>query len=154
HQKFWADALGGTRTRVGAVSGVRFPGVIVLFNEQRPSGGTKGTTVNHVGFQVRNIRETVATLKAAGYPIVTRAEVTSVVATEDVVYIPNQDAWVAFVMGPDETKVEFFENTTQAVPIALHHIHFAARDVPAMKAWYVKTFDAVPGTRGSFESAS
>lgn len=154
HMRFWVDGLGGTAITIGDLEGVRFPGVVVLLRQQRPSGGTKGSTVNHVGFQVRSIRETVAKLKAAGYPIVTRAEVTSVVATEDVVYIPNQDAWVAFVMGPDETKVEFFENTAMTMPIALHHIHFAARDVPAMKSWYVRTFGAEPGVRGAFESAS
>jgi catechol 2,3-dioxygenase-like lactoylglutathione lyase family enzyme len=38
-------------------------------------------------------------------------------------------------------------------PIVMHHVHFAARDVPAMKAWYVETFAARPGTRAGFEAA-
>ena len=40
-----------------------------------------------------------------------------------------------------------------AQSIVLHHIHFAAPDVAAMKAWYVKTFAARPGTRAGFEAA-
>jgi catechol 2,3-dioxygenase-like lactoylglutathione lyase family enzyme len=60
---------------------------------------------------------------------------------------------IAFVMGPDDTKVELIENTAIAHPIVMHHVHFAAPDVAAMKAWYVKTFAARPGTRAGFEAA-
>ena len=42
-------------------------------------------------------------------------------------------------------KVELVENRTQAEPIALHHIHFDANDVDAMKAWYFDLFGAAPG---------
>ena len=36
--------------------------------------------------------------------------------------------------------------------MTLHHIHFAG-PVDDMKSWYVDTFNATPGTRGSFEAA-
>ena len=93
-------------------------------------------------------------LKAAGYPIITRAELPpSIEVADDLGHIVDQNTYVAFVMGPDETKVEFVENQTMKEPIALHHIHFAAPDVDAMQAWYAKVFDATPGMRGSFKAA-
>jgi catechol 2,3-dioxygenase-like lactoylglutathione lyase family enzyme len=32
-------------------------------------------------------------------------------------------------------------------------VHFAAPDIPAMRAWYASTFGAVPGMRGAFQAA-
>ena len=55
-------------------------------------------------------------------------------------------------MAPDDVKVEFIEDQAQSEPVALRHIHFAG-PVAEMKGWYVQTFGAVPGTRGSFEAA-
>jgi len=122
--------------------------------QEAPKGGTKGTTVNHIGFQVPNLRRVVDKLKAAGYPIVTRAELPPAIEVEDdLAYIGDQKTSIAFVMAPDETKVELFENQAMREPIALHHIHFASQKVDEMKAWYVKVFGAKPGRRGSFEAA-
>ena len=152
--KFWVDTLGGTTAPFGSGQLVRFPNVHVLLSERPPAGGTKGTTVNHIGFWVPSVREALATVRAAGYPIVTRAELPPTLeVNDDMAYIANQDTYVAFVMAPDDIKVELVENRTQAEPIALHHIHFSAQDVDAMKAWYVKTFNAAGGMRGSFEAA-
>ena len=154
HRKFWADALGGKFMTAGSMAFVKFPNVLVFLMQRPPTGGTKGTTVNHVGFQVPNIRQTVDHLKAAGYPIVTRAELPATQEVkEDLAYIADQNTYVAFVMGPDNVKVELVENTAATVPIALHHVHFATTQVEAMKAWYVKVFGAKPGKRGSFEAA-
>jgi catechol 2,3-dioxygenase-like lactoylglutathione lyase family enzyme len=72
---------------------------------------------------------------------------------DDLGFIPDQNAYVAFVMAPDENKVEFIENKSMRGSIALHHIHFAAPNVEEMRAWYVKVFGATPGRRGSFEAA-
>jgi catechol 2,3-dioxygenase-like lactoylglutathione lyase family enzyme len=155
HRKFWST-LGGTPVKIGTnnLEIIRFPNVLVFLTARAPKGGTKGTTVNHVGFGVPNIRQTVDKLKAAGYPIVTRAELPeSQPVKDDLAYIENQKTSVAFVMGPDETKVEVVENKALTSPSALHHIHFATQQVDEMKAWYVKVFGAKPGMRGSFQAA-
>lgn len=155
HRKFWST-LGGTPVKIGTnnLEIVRFQNVLVFMTARAPKGGTKGTSVNHVGFAVPNIRQTVDRLKAAGYPIVTRAELpASQPVKDDLAYIENQKTSVAFVMGPDETKVEVVENKALAQPISMHHIHFATPQVDEMKAWYVKVFGAKGGTRGSFQAA-
>ena len=154
HKKFWADTLGGTPTMFGQREIFKFPNVLVFASERAPDGGTVGTTVNHIGFWVPSVRAMLDKVRAAGYPIVTRQELPPALeVNDDMAYIANQDTYIAYVMAPDNVKVELVENRGQSEPIALHHIHFAASDVDAMKAWYVETFGAAPGMRGSFQAA-
>jgi catechol 2,3-dioxygenase-like lactoylglutathione lyase family enzyme len=155
HKKFWVAALGGTPVKVGSSPAeiVKFPNVLVFLTARAPGGGTKGTTVNHVGFETPDIRKAVDRLKAAGFAMVTAAEVPPTYTVKDDLGQRPGGNVIAFVMGPDETKVELIENKAVKHPIVMHHVHFAARDVPAMKAWYVETFGARPGTRAGFEAA-
>ena len=154
HKKFWAGTLGGTPTPFANSELFKFPNVLVLMAERMPTGGTKGTTVNHIGFGVPSVRAMLETVRAAGYPIVTREELPPAVeVVDDMAYIADQDTYVAFVMGPDDVKVELVENRSQTIPITFHHVHFLTPQVDESKAWYVKTFNAVPGMRGSFQAA-
>lgn len=153
-KKFWVDTLGGTPVKAGPLEMVKFPNVIIVFTQRAPTGGTKGTTVNHVGFYVPSVRKTIDKVKAAGYPIVTREEVPPTQAVADgIAYFEPTRTNIAFTMTPDNTKVEFVENPTQTVPVANHHVHFATDKVDAMKEWYVKTFNAKGGMRGPFQAA-
>ena len=156
HKKFWIDALGGASIKVGESPAeiIKFPNVLVMLTARVPSGGTKGTTVNHIGFGVPNLRAAVDKAKAAGFPIVTRAELPPTIEVkDDLAFIADQKTSIAFVMGPDDTKVELVENKAAKGAIALHHIHFAAANVNEMRDWYAKTFNAKPGMRGSFQAA-
>ena len=155
--KFWVDTLGGTpagKFPNTQIEVVKFRNVHVSLSPQTPTGGTKGSTVNHIGFQVPNLRALMDKVKAAGYPIVTRAEIsTAVEVKDDLAYIADQDTHIAYVMAPDEIKVEFLENKSLDVAILAHHVHFATPNVEQMKAWYVTMFGAKPGKRGSFDAA-
>jgi catechol 2,3-dioxygenase-like lactoylglutathione lyase family enzyme len=154
-KKFWIDTLGGTAVAFGDNEIIKFPNVLIFMREQAPTGGTKGTTVNHVGFSVPNLAALLARVRSAGYPIVTREELPpALVVADDMAYIENQGTSVAFVMAPDDVKIEFVEDRAQRTPIALHHVHFAARDVEQMRSWYVQTLGATPGVRGSFQVAN
>jgi catechol 2,3-dioxygenase-like lactoylglutathione lyase family enzyme len=90
-------------------------------------------------------------LKSAAVPVITREELAD--AKEDVYFHPVQRTYLAFVLSPDGTKVELFEDEKSPDPAANHHIHFSAPDVLAMRAWYVETFGAAPGQRGGMEAA-
>jgi catechol 2,3-dioxygenase-like lactoylglutathione lyase family enzyme/predicted enzyme related to lactoylglutathione lyase len=154
HHKFWIDALGGKPARIPGRDGViKFPNVFVYPSQRPPTGSSKGTTFDHIAFQVPNVRAAVEKVKATGYPIVTKAELSTMEVKDDVAFVANEKTYVAFTVGPDETKVELVENKSMKEPVALHHIHFSAPDVAAMKAWYVKVFNATPSRRGSFEAA-
>ena len=156
HKRFFVDTLGGapspSRPRPTRSSG--FPNALIFLREQAPTGGTKGTTVNHFAFGVPNIRQMVDRVKAAGWPMATRAETPPTQEVkDDLAFMVDQQTDVAFMMAPDETKIEFIEIPRQTAPIALHHIHFLTPQVAEMKAWYVNVFDARPGKRGNFEAA-
>jgi catechol 2,3-dioxygenase-like lactoylglutathione lyase family enzyme len=155
HKKFWVEALGGKPVKVGTSPNeiVMFPNVLVFLRQQAPTGGTKGTTVNHIAFAVTNVRRAVDKARAAGYPIVTREEAgANDVVTDDISFNKEQGSYSAFVMGPDDIKVQLFEVKTNATPIALHHVHFAGPPAE-MRDWYVKVFGARPGTRGIYVTA-
>ena len=153
-KKFWVDTLGGTPATAGPLQMVKFPNVIIVFSQRAPSGGTKGTTVNHVGFHVPSVRKMVDKVKAAGFAVVTRDELpASQAVKDDVAYVEAVKTNIAFVMLPEGTKVEFVENPSLTVAIANHHVHFATDKIDEMQAWYVKTFGAKAGMRGTFKAA-
>ena len=157
HKKFWVETLGGTLTKVGTMDAALYLDGLIewisgSFTTARPAGGTKTTTVDHVAFTVRDLRAVLARVTAAGYPIVTRAELppTSAAKEKDgVAFLADEKRSVAFVMGPDDFLVELVEAKDQKAPIAMHHIHFATPQVADMEAWYVKLLDAKRGRRGS-----
>lgn len=128
--------------------------MLVFIREQEPTGGTKGTTVNHIGFTVPSLRAMLDKVQAAGYPVVSKEEVPSnYEVTDGIAYNAVQDARLAFVMAPDDIKIEFIQDPAQTTSVKLHHVHFATQNVYAMKDWYVKTFNATPGMRGNFQAA-
>ena len=143
NKKFWI-ALGATPIQVGPREVMKLAGVLVFLTQAEPSGGSLGTIVNHVGFQVRNVQESMSKWKAAGFK------------TE-----PGRTPQGGNIFTPDEMRLEILEDASLSVPIQLHHIHFFvaeagsgnASTVAAIKAWYVKVFGAKPGKRGDNEAA-
>jgi catechol 2,3-dioxygenase-like lactoylglutathione lyase family enzyme len=153
-KKFWVDTLGGTPVTAGPLQMVKFPNVIIVFTQRAPTGGSKGTTVNHVGFYVPSARRMVDKVKSAGFSVVTRDELpASQAVKDDVAYIEATKQNVAYVMLPEGTKVEFVENPSVTAPVSNHHVHFATDKIEEMQAWYAKTFGAKPGMRGNFKAA-
>ena len=52
-----------------------------------------------------------------------------------------------FLMGPDNVRIEIYENKSIAQPMVMHHIHLIVPEPPAAQAWYVRHFGAVAGKR-------
>ena len=76
-------------------------------------------------------RAAIDRLKGAGFAMATAGEAPSTMPVKDDVATNPTGGKLAFVLGPDETKVDLIENT--AVPgIVMHHIHWAAPDVAAI----------------------
>jgi catechol 2,3-dioxygenase-like lactoylglutathione lyase family enzyme len=145
HKRFWVDTLGGSFLTLGSgVQAVRFPNVFLLFRLQAPSAGTKGTTVDHIGFSVPDVRAVRDKLRAAKYRIVTREEAVSPQSIADDVAVTANGTSILYVMGPDDVKVELVEQKSQTTPIALHHVHFFGAQNAEMQAWYAKVFGATP----------
>src|SRR5260370_29332186 len=68
-KKFFLE-LGGTAIKSGPFEGVKYPGAIFLLTKADPSGGMEGTTVNHIGFLVKDGVALVAKMKAEGAKVV------------------------------------------------------------------------------------
>ena len=60
----------------------------------------------------------------------------------------------AFVLGPEDVRIELHEFTNIAAPVIMEHVHLFVPDPLAAQAWYVKMFGATPGKRGQFETAT
>ena len=156
HKKFFVDALGGTAITFGPQKAdvVKFPNVLIFFRaNQKPTGGTRGTTVNHIGFSVPDIKAAVARIKANGFAMITRTEVAPTQQVVDDIAPVNANVSIAFALGPDDVKVELVEQKQQTVPIMLHHVHFFGQQNTEMQAWYAKVFGAKPRTGGNFPAA-
>ena len=147
-KKFYVDTLGGRLRHIGAGTArdqeiIEFPGVLMFFRPmQAPTGGSIGTTVNHIGFSVPDLKVLVPKIKAAGYKMITTDSVAATVKVTDDIAAASPTTNIAFALGPEDTKVEFVEVKDQKAPIQLHHIHFFIPQNREAREWYEKTFGA------------
>ncbi len=151
HERFWVDVLGGARTSWRNAAIVKFPNALVFLTDRKPSGGTIGSSVNHIGFWVPNTRAMIARIRSAGFPVITAQELPNANAQDGVVCSDSQPTCIAYVLGPDNVKVEIVENRSQTLPIQNHHIHFHTSRIEELRAWYVDVFGAVAGMNGTFK---
>lgn len=140
HRKFWTMLGAKPGKPIGNNETFRVLNGVIVVRKQAASGGSMESVVHHVGFRVFDLANTLDQCKAAGLKILTPPDVTA-------------KTHKANVMGPDEINVELVADSSLGVPIASHHIHFYNAPIEEMRAWYVKTFGAVPGKRDVFEAA-
>ena len=146
-KKFYVETLGGKLLKIGQNQQevIEFPGVLMFFRPmQAPTGGTIGTTVNHIGFSVPDLKPVVAKIKANGFKMITAESVAANVKVTDDIAANSPTTNIAYALGPEDTKVEFVEVKTQTAPIQLHHVHFFGQQNAEMRDWYAKTFGAKP----------
>ena len=154
--KFWVDTLGGTRAKFGpdGADMVKFPDVYIFFRKQAPTGPTRGTTLDHIGFAVPNVATVAARAVANGFQRTVGREPG-----------PGQTAapptagnygMFEYLVGPDGVKVELVTNMEpNAPPIKHHHVHFVNKQFVEMQQWYMKAFNATlrPGQTDFFIGA-
>jgi catechol 2,3-dioxygenase-like lactoylglutathione lyase family enzyme len=151
-RKFWVDTLGGTLGMIGTnnVEVIKIPNALIFMRNQKPTGPTKGTTLDHVGFSVPNLRATLDRMKANGYKIITADEAApNVVVKDDIGVVAGSPiTGIAYVLAPDDVKVEVLEVKSQTVPVLSHHLHFNGPQ-KEMQAWYMKVFGAAERPAGN-----
>jgi catechol 2,3-dioxygenase-like lactoylglutathione lyase family enzyme len=147
HRKFWVDTLGGTPAKIGSADVVRFPGIVLFFDQKKPSGPNRGTAFDHIGFAVPDVPALTTKIVAAGYALTVGREP-----------VPGKEAAAAqgtqapygrfsYIVGPDGAKVELVTSAEKtAAPIVYHHIHFINKQYVEMRNWYVRAFDATERT--------
>jgi catechol 2,3-dioxygenase-like lactoylglutathione lyase family enzyme len=147
HKKIWVEVLGAQASGAAPFEFLKLPGTFLILSPGKPAGGSEGTSLDHFAFGVKDYNGTRDKLAAAGVQIV-----------RDRAQAPRE--FVA--MFPEGVKVEFYEDTALATPIAHHHLHFRSTDPDGLREWYVKAFGAevrkegnrtitaIPGTMLSF----
>lgn len=159
-RRFWVDALGGAPDTFGGKTPiVKFPNALVFLGTGKPTGGSKGSTVDHVAFSVRDLRQVVNRIRDGGFRMVTQQEAPPNITVKDDIGIVEGGpvSGIAYALDPDGVKVELVEMKSQSAPIASHHIHFFGPDQNEMRAWYMKIFGAAEATSANpaaFVSAS
>jgi catechol 2,3-dioxygenase-like lactoylglutathione lyase family enzyme len=129
-KRIWIEGLGAQPTKTGTLEMLRLPGVFIIINKAEPSGGSAGSTADHVGLSVKNLDDTKARLAAL-----------------------NVQVQGPFVSMPDGLRLELLEDPGQTLPLVLHHIHLTTENGEMLRQWYVNTFDAGVGSRRNLPSA-
>lgn len=139
-RRFWTMLGAKPAAPLGANEVFDIQGVKILIRRQGSSGGSEGSIVHHIGFKVADFDKMLAACRAANLRILTPPDAIA----------KNHKA---NVMGPEDINVELVSDASLRVPIAFHHVHFYNSPVEDTRAWYVKTFGAIPGKRDVFEAA-
>lgn len=154
HKRFWVDTLGGRAIKVGAVDVIEFPDVYLFLREQEPTGPTRGTTFDHIGFAVPDVPAMTERVVANGYELTVGREP----APGETASPPTAGNYGRFtyLVGPDGVKVELVTNAEEnAAPIVHHHVHFVNGPFVEMQQWYMRAFNATlrPGQTDFFIGA-
>jgi len=121
--RFW-NALGAQTGELGTLKLTKLPGVLYLMRMGDNKGGTEGSSVEYVGYKVKNLKDTLAKMDAAGFKP-----------------MPGATATRAFLLTPDAIKVRLAEDRSLATPVASDMI----QDVPNIaeaQRWYETWFGA------------
>jgi catechol 2,3-dioxygenase-like lactoylglutathione lyase family enzyme len=138
--KFWTILGAKPGKPVGPQQVYHVKNAVIVIRKAEPAGSSEATVVHHVGFKVKDLDASIEAVKAAGYRIITSPEAIA----------KNRKG---NVMGPDGLNVELVADPALDAAIASHHVHFFTTSIEDTRAWYVKTFAAVPGKRDQFEAA-
>jgi catechol 2,3-dioxygenase-like lactoylglutathione lyase family enzyme len=141
HRRFWVDTLGGKAVKVGSVDAIEFPDVYLFLHETPPTGPTRGTTFDHIGFAVPDVPAATTKVVENGYTLTVGREP----APGETASPPTAGNYgrFSYLIGPDGVKVELVTNPNEgAPPIVHHHVHFVNREFVEMQQWYMKAFNA------------
>ncbi|HVW06966.1 MAG TPA: VOC family protein [Bryobacteraceae bacterium] len=125
---FWS-AIGGDEAQIGSMKGVRMPGLYILFQMKRAGSpipeSSVGSTVEAIGIEVKNLKDTLAKLKALGVT-------------------PQTDATTHMiaVMSPERVKVLLAEDPSLATPCKTSEWLMKVPNPAEAAAWYQKWFGA------------
>jgi len=161
HNAFWT-ALGAVPAQLGTNQILKIPGVFIMFQNAGARGGgggvrgaaapagapattapppaapgpSEGSSVEHLAFKVKSLKNTLAKLDAAG----TKPTAAPTAAQ-------------AFVLAPNGVKVQLVEDTALATPIASYEMLMKVSSAADAAAWYEKWFGARIVKQGQFTVA-
>jgi hypothetical protein len=133
-KEFWAQLDGKPMTR-GNLQLIQFKGAYVALANGTVNGGTEGSVMNHVGFNVKSMAEWLPKWQAAGIVQSTPR--------------PTQ----TYLISPSGVRVEILEDANIPNSIQFHHYHYFSQAAPLdLQDWYFKEFGAAKGKRAAFDA--
>jgi catechol 2,3-dioxygenase-like lactoylglutathione lyase family enzyme len=143
--QFWETIGGQPAQFAGRLNLIKFPGVLILEiggGQAQAKGappappvdlaGSEGSSVDLIGFSVKDLKGSLAKWAAAGITPVAGGSATQV-----------------YLMTPDKIKVRITEDKSLAVPIASDTVKMMVPNVAEAQTWYVKNFGAELVKRGN-----
>jgi catechol 2,3-dioxygenase-like lactoylglutathione lyase family enzyme len=147
HNAFWT-ALGAVPAQLGTGTQIlKLPGVFIMFQNAGGRGGrggnapaapggaapapppapgpSEGSSVEHLAFKVKSLKDTLAKLDAAGTKPAAGATAT-----------------LTFVLAPNGVKVQLVEDSALPTPIASYEMLMKVSSAADAAAWYEKWFGA------------
>lgn len=141
HTRLWSEHFNGSVVRKGSLTTIRLPNMLVALAEREPSGGSRGTVMDHFGFKVRSMADFLAKWRAAGYEVMSE-------------FIGAEGQKNAYIMMPDDVYVELQEDQSLHVEIMGYHVHFYSEQYEDLLKWYTEVFDLEVRPRGSIATTT
>src|SRR3989454_12675828 len=69
-KKIWVEAFGVQLTKTGSLELLRLPGMFIIINNAEPSGGSVGSTVDHIAFSVKNTAAMKTKFEGMNVPVI------------------------------------------------------------------------------------
>ena len=142
-EKLWMT-LGGKPIKIDGVDVMKFPGVFIFLTPGKPTAGTRGSTINHIGMGSEGVQKLFAKLEAEDVPF-DKASIRK---------SPLNGQYLGDLNTPDYVMIEVTEEQGVApypklppgVAIESNHQHmFVNKDFRKdVQNWYVKMFGGDP----------
>jgi catechol 2,3-dioxygenase-like lactoylglutathione lyase family enzyme len=139
--KFFSTYFGGRPFKHGNQSAIRLPGLLILLNQQAPTGPSQGTPLDHFGFKVPDIKAFLTKWRAGGLTV--QNEITGMEGTP-----------ASNLLGPDGLRIEVQEDPSITVPAFANHVHFQTPENAALHKWYLDTFSLETYVRGRLTTSA
>ncbi|NNF27156.1 MAG: VOC family protein [Gemmatimonadetes bacterium] len=141
HKALWVGLLDGVLIEKAGYTAVQIPGALIFFTEQEPSAPSVGTTVDHVGFKVRDLEAALGWWRDQGHTVVDE-------------WSGGEGLPQAYVTMPNGTRVELTGDSALPESSEMHHVHHYSSRPQELLDWYVEVFGGVPRTRGTIQTTA
>ena len=121
----WYQKYFGGQTMAEGTDRFLLGDVRVIFSKREKTLPSEGSAVDHIGFSVASLDDTMKAFQADGVKIVTPAR-----------DVPGLFP-LAFIEDPWGTKIEVVQDSAK---LGVHHIHMRGADPAAMLSWYSAQF--------------
>jgi catechol 2,3-dioxygenase-like lactoylglutathione lyase family enzyme len=154
NRKFWID-FGARPVKFGDREILKLPEVFIFLDRGEPTGSWEGSVINHVAFRLPDIPKALDRFRSLGVKVLPQ--------------LPGSP--LGNILTPEGERLELFHDGKENVPFYLddgrrdvvaerlsrpmttpvttHHFHLYVPmgQSKEAKAWYVRMFGALPGTR-------